>query len=266
MKILKQFTHGKVSDDSYNEDRFVIGEHAIGVIDGSRGPGYMKKNAIEGILDRACDLVRTLPENANAHDLVASFTSITAGIKNAYQIDEMRYSGGFHFVIYHKPSRQIWRVGDCMYRMNGQTVQDEIEIEFIAARQRAVMIHALLVQGQSTMEVMASDAYRDMFLPFFAPLLDFANNSSHKYGFGVINGLRVPQKFVKITEVSENCETLILSTDGYPKLFDSFEETEHYLERLMERDPLCINEFFSSKGMTPDQVSFDDRTFVKIGL
>lgn len=266
MQVIETFEHGKIADNSYSEDRLVISDNVAGVIDGSRGPGYMETDIIQQTLDEAVEYLQSLSQPTTPQNLTATLTSITRASKRKMGVDEDRYSGGFGFAIYIPDLRQVWRIGDCPVRFSGVTHLNEIELEFIAARQRAVMIHAMLVRGKSSQEVMASDEYANVFMPFFAPLLDFANNEDHQFGFGVINGLTVPEKFIQIITIPETVNELVITSDGYPKVFDTLAQTQTALNEMLARDPLCINENITSKGMLPGQISFDDRTYLKLAI
>ncbi len=266
MKIIEQFSHGKVADNSYCEDRFAIGTAACAVIDGSRGPGHMETPMIQTALDRAADIIAAVGPDMTPRALFDDLTRSLAATKTEFRLDEHRYTGGYHVVCYSAAHRQIWRVGDCQYRFGGTTYRNDLELEEIGARQRAVWIHSLLVRGQTADDVMASETYATMFLPFFAPLLDFANRPDHRFGFGVVNGMAIPDKFIEVHDIPPAVPEIILTSDGYPLVCDTLADSEDALMALVKTDPLCINENITSKGLMPGQVSFDDRTWLRIGL
>ena len=53
-----------------------------------------------------------------------------------------------------------------------------------------------------------------------------------------------------------------MATDGYPRLFDSLESTEKYLQMALEVDPMCIGILQGTKGISEGNVSYDDRTYL----
>ena len=197
-------------------------------------------------------------------EIVSMVSDLLACTKQRFGLAERRHTGGFHMVLYVEPKRQIWRVGDCQFRMGGRTFTNELEVEAIGARQRAVLIAAMQMRGMSDDAIMASNAYRDIFMPFFAPLLDFANRTDHPLGFGVMNGLPVPDSFIQVFDIPAGVTELVLTSDGYPQVFDTLAETEDHLAGLMQRDPMCISEFQTSKGLMPGLCSFDDRTYLRL--
>lgn len=88
-----------------------------------------------------------------------------------------------------------------------------------------------------------------------------------KYGHCVFNGNtpieEFPIEMVKVIKVHKNSE-LVLASDGYPILKGTLNESERELKRLILEDPLCYKENCSTKGVAKGNISFDDRTCVKI--
>ena len=67
------------------------------------------------------------------------------------------------------------------------------------------------------------------------------------------------EDYEEIPEFSE----VVLASDGYPKLFGTLEESEHYLQKVLAEDPLCISLNKQTKGLMVGNNSYDDRTFVR---
>lgn len=57
-------------------------------------------------------------------------------------------------------------------------------------------------------------------------------------------------------------DKVTMSTDGYPKLFDSLEDTERYLEKCIHDDPECLYELRGTKCIQHGNVSYDDRAYI----
>jgi hypothetical protein len=47
-------------------------------------------------------------------------------------------------------------------------------------------------------------------------------------------------------------------------LFNDLNKSEKYLNDILIRDPLLINEYKSTKGLRKELDSFDDRAFIKV--
>lgn len=54
------------------------------------------------------------------------------------------------------------------------------------------------------------------------------------------------------------------TSDGYPYLKTSLEETEQTLQEILRDDPLFFRKYKSTKGITEGAVSYDDRSYVKL--
>ncbi|HBC99194.1 MAG TPA: hypothetical protein DC053_07260 [Lachnoclostridium sp.] len=65
-----------------------------------------------------------------------------------------------------------------------------------------------------------------------------------------------------IRDVEEG-DTVILASDGYPRLEPSLYESELYLKELKEHDPLCIENYKAGSGFTNGKTAIDDRTYIK---
>jgi len=83
--------------------------------------------------------------------------------------------------------------------------------------------------------------------------------------FAVIDGTAVLMSGVKIIKTSEAKE-IILASDGYPFLKPTLAESEEALRQLLERDPLLIRDFKATKAWMEGRESFDDRTYVRVGV
>ena len=86
-------------------------------------------------------------------------------------------------------------------------------------------------------------------------------NETGEFGYDVINGGDICPNNVIIYPVKPG-DRIILASDGYPELFDTLDETESHLFRLLEKDPMCIHELRGTKGVRPGNQSFDDRSYI----
>ena len=86
-------------------------------------------------------------------------------------------------------------------------------------------------------------------------------NTNYSFGYSVINGGTIIPKNVKVYSVQSG-DRIILATDGYPKLFDTLEASEQYLELKLKEDPDCVYSLRGTKGVSSGNVSFDDRAFI----
>ena len=86
-----------------------------------------------------------------------------------------------------------------------------------------------------------------------------------RFAFPVFDGFPIQMKQVNVFPVG-NADEIILSSDGYPHLYSTLHESECYLADILEKDPLCMRLYKSTKGVKKGNCSFDDRAYLKIKL
>lgn len=268
MKIIEQQSRGKLKTSAYNEDRVVIGPNVVGIVDGSRGPMYLERDMIENILSDSVALLSTLSDESDTETTISSLTEICAHHKKAMGLDApMTHTGGFVFCIYIKSKRQIWQVGDCAYSVDGKIVSNDIAAETIGSRQRALIIRSRLLQGEAPMEIMKDPKYDQLIDEHLDAQLHFANRDEDAgFGFGVINGQPVPSSFIRVASLSKDARELVIVSDGYPEPTATLLKAEQKLAKMLETDPLCVGMNIGPKGLGPDRISYDDRSYVRLSL
>ncbi len=58
-------------------------------------------------------------------------------------------------------------------------------------------------------------------------------NQNIKFGYECFDGTIIPENKIKVIQISEG-SILHLSSDGYPKLFETLDESEKYLEYILK--------------------------------
>ena len=58
--------------------------------------------------------------------------------------------------------------------------------------------------------------------------------------------------------------SVVLASDGYPRILPTLAASEEALAGLLAADPLCIGPLCGTKGVRPGNVSFDDRAYVRL--
>ena len=100
-----------------------------------------------------------------------------------------------------------------------------------------------------------------MILPFLRLQSQFANKRG-PYGYFVFDGFTDPTYPIRTVNINPGDE-VVLASDGYPLLRPSLAQSERELRRLKREDPELISEYQSTKGFTPSNDSFDDRTYLR---
>lgn len=72
----------------------------------------------------------------------------------------------------------------------------------------------------------------------------------------------IPESLIKTYKLDDSMTEIALCSDGYPKIFDTLEETEAYLQKVLEEDPNSVDINPRQKGILPGQKNYDDRTYI----
>lgn len=265
---LEAFSLGK-AEDGYSEDRLVRTAHHFGVLDGSRGPAYGGADVITSIMDDAVAMMERVAPDISLEALVEAFSHLVEARKSEARkshacFGDLRRTGGFVFCLYSVHHREIWRVGDCKFRLQGVTNAKFWRTEELCAEARAMMIRSMQHDGLAAAEIMAHPEYDRLIAAQLSCESNYLNRQGDDASFGAIIGTDVPDCFIERYPAKPG--RLVITSDGYPALFDRLEESEAHLARLLAEDPLCIGVNLQCKGMGPGRLSFDDRSYIAADL
>ena len=163
--------------------------------------------------------------------------------------------------------REIWSVGDC-YRVIGSQIKRRPRMgDEICAKLRAMYLELELLNGKTIDELRSHDTGREYILPILKQQAVFHNNpNSGHYWCPVIDGFPVPAAGISVDVIENGVQTAILASDGYPVLKPELSESEDALHRIIKEDPLLFRQCKELKCVIPGNLSFDDRTFLKLSL
>lgn len=264
MKIIEQFIKGKNDSPSLCEDMLFISDNFIAVIDGATAKHPRLFNGKAGgraAAEAVYSTLETLNPDTSVYEAVKK---ITEKIGSLYEPYEEKCSAVASAIIYSNHQKEVWSIGDCQCIINGEKHLHEKEIDRILSEQRALVIKEAVKNGATVQELLINDVGREAILPRIKEQHKFANTEG-EFGFGVLNGTPVPQKFITTYNVKEN-DIVILASDGYPVLCHTLEESEQRLAKELFENPLCYNGYKSTKGLNPKNISFDDRTYIKFKI
>lgn len=167
-------------------------------------------------------------------------------------------------VIYSVARKEIWQIGDCQAMIGDKHYVNDKEIDDIMSRARAAYDEVALVRGATLDDLRTEDPGREFILPFLKVQGVLQNCHDHAYGFPVMDGFPIDMK--QVITIPVKAKEFILASDGYPLLFNSLKESEAYLKKVINEDPMLIRLYKSTKGVQKGQDSFDDRAYVRIKL
>ncbi len=262
MRIIESFTEGKAGDESRNEDRIVVTDDFVAVLDGvtSKSDAMIKgKTGGRFAVELAEGEIRRFPAEITAREAVDSLT--LALRTEISKLSEETERPGFAMALYARHRQQVWRVADPVVVIDGKPFPHRLVLDEINSNARALAIEIALKRGATVEDLMRHDTARDAILPFLKSGQLFAN-APGPYGYGVINGMDVPDAFIHVMDAG-GAKEVILASDGYPEVFATLEETEARLFDILKQDPLLFRTFKSAKGLKTGNVSFDDRAYVR---
>lgn len=265
MKIIEQFTQGKFDDDSRNEDKIIVTDNFIAMLDGAtskRCPLLGGRAGGRFAVDSAPAVFASMPAEMTAADAVVALSRALRAQGDAYRdlltgVEPPTYG----MVVYSRARREVWRVGDLHFRLGAKDYPGSKLVDEINYAARALMVDIALRSGMTEAEIMKNDVGRD----FIQPALDrqhFLANRSGTYCYGVIDGRDVPAEFIEVYDAADTSE-IVLATDGYPVTLPTLAESEAYLADVLRDDPLMYKKHKGSKGLQTGQVSFDDRAYIR---
>jgi len=272
MKIIESFIMSK--GISACEDALFTGDGFVCVIDGITSRSTINtKGLTRGRL--ACDLIiDELNDMPYDVDPVSFFKALNEAIYQYYRnmnvVDAVKKSpvkrAGASVIAYSRHHNQVWSVGDCMCIVDNQVYNNGKYIDELLAELRAYVNITEIASGVDILELQQNDPGRAFIIPLIEKQMLFQNNMEFNspYNYSVIDGFFCNYEDIKIID-NESSE-VVLASDGYPKLFNDLCTSEAYLMQVLRTDPLLIYENKSTKGKTPNQNSYDDRTYVRFTI
>ena len=275
MTILEQTLIPK-NPATKSEDGIVVTDNFIAVIDGSTSKTNRRHNSrmTNGryAMTIVSDYVSSMPANTSCHQFCVG---VTAAIRKRYlpfwkrdkqavinhlqQHPEERLCASA--AIYSRLRREVWLVGDCQCLIGGEFYENPKPYEEVLARMRAEKVKELLAEGKTADEILANDVARQSVIP---RMLQEMQNQNVTYA--VIDGFPIPEQKVSVLTLDFRPWEIVLATDGYPFLCPTLAESEAKLAQQRHDDPLNIGTFKATKGFTPGNNSFDDRTYIRFEI
>lgn len=258
----------KESEAALCGDTYVWGENYIAVIDGATPKGEILWDGQKGdvyVSHLVADAIVEMDPDYTAQEAIKHINGV---VRKAYADHGVEFSQLLpaerlqcSILIYSMRRYEVWSFGDCMLRINQR---DFINIKegdrlFSALRAFCIQIERDRL-GKNADESVLSLYGREQILPYLKAYTSLANRNV-PFGYDVIDGGKINPDHVQIYAVQRD-DCVVMASDGYPKLFDTLEETEVYLKNALEADPICVGLLRGTKGIDPGNVSYDDRTYV----
>ena len=247
-----------------NEDRLVSTENFVAVIDGATNSGPVGGRS-GGIVaaEAVAETIAALPAHVSARQFADAATDCLAARLGQWP-DKLKARPCASVVVWSAHRQEIWRVGDCHFRVDaaafaGEKLVDRLSYEFRCAVVKGrLLLGATNVEKQRTVPVLEQP-----FMPLVEVQHAFANlGYDDPLAYGVIDGTPVPDRFVEIFAVAGASE-IVLCSDGWPRPYATLAEGLAELARLKRDDPLLAHAFAGSRPFPPGQDFFDDTTYIR---
>jgi hypothetical protein len=262
--ILESFCRSKAGHDDGGDDRWaVVGDFAV-VADGeTHKDPFSDPGAPAASATTVIEEVSKLPSDITAFE---AFAKISQGLRAKWD-QNSNDRPGCSVVVFSKLRREIWRVGDCQFRIGEKLFRTEKRLDSIAAEVRAAYTESLICEGHTIDDLRASDPGRELVLPLIRRAKAFRNLSNgSEWSFATCDGSEIPEGGVEIFQIGDQSTEVVLASDGYPFLFATLAETEEALSVALSEDLLCIGRLRGTKGVKPGAESFDDRTYLRLQI
>ncbi|MDF2715385.1 MAG: Glycerophosphoryl diester phosphodiesterase [Paenibacillus sp.] len=275
MEVIEASMISKTGDPLTCEDRYCVTEHYACVIDGATdvsGKRYGGLTSGQIISAGIAEAISALPPDAELETVMRTINDCLIRLykdqdmygairENAYSLPSAA------MVLYSRHRHAVWMVGDCQCMVDEELHTNPKIVDEITANARSLFLEAELQQGKTVEQLLMKDTGFEAVRPFIAMQYYMQNAKKEtQYGYAAITGFDFDLSRVKTVRVKEDTEFLVLASDGYPKARATLAQSEDDLRRILDNDPLCFREYKLAKGLMAGNVSFDDRTYLKLKL
>lgn len=270
MQVLEKLCEAK-SQKCLCEDALFISEQFIAVIDGVTAKSdYSHDGKTTGKLaaDIICQVMEKLPPESTMEQTIHMINQDLELFYKEHPFPYNRKTMGLQAVcvIYSRHFREIWMIGDCQAKVDGQLYDNPKKSDAILAHMRALVLESLRCGKEDKQSMEYDKQAREVILPWIIKATAFANNSDSQYGYSVINGDDIPESLVKKIKLDQRPHEIILASDGYPVVEETLSLTEETLQKILTMDAECCKVYLSTKGVNEGNKSFDDRTYIRFKI
>jgi hypothetical protein len=274
LEVIEQYFNSKTGDLADCEDAIFFNENFAAVIDGVTSKSARRWDGKTSGQVAARLVLETLPRLApdvaapHAFDLLnQAFRALYTKLGLTAELEKNPVERCAACVlIYSRYYRQLWSVGDCQALVAGRVISQSKVSDNLLANVRAFYLETELLLGKTVEELRENDTGRDFIFPLLQRERLFQNNTaSPEYSSWVVDGFLDPAR-VRVIDVPPQAGVIVLASDGYPALLPTLDQSEKRLAEILARDPLLFREFKATKGLKKGQVSFDDRSYLRLRL
>lgn len=271
MKVVERSVVAKSGDPDTCEDALVVTDDYAAVIDGATDKTKARYEGRLGgrfAMEVCAETIADFPPDLEAAQAIKTLTDALAARLPGQLPPAQRPTAVVG--IYSAARRELWRLGDVGFWHEGLAEggdRPQKLVDHHAAGLRAAVLTAELRAGRTVEALRDDDCGRDAIMPLLLRQGVFTNSPEpDEWGHGAIDGTPVPGHYIEVRPVPESVHTLVLATDGYPRILPTLTESEQHLQKALAQDPLCIGPLRGTKGLAAGALSFDDRAYLRLAL
>ena len=268
MFTIEQFLQGKYNDPLVCEDRIVVSENLVAVIDGASAKGTRLWNNTKSgkfASNVLGDYIESNSDQLISCSVQECFSRLTEVLHS--RIEELAGNDRLDIrdyprasvIIYNDAVKEVWSYGDCQCMIGGKLYSFKKDVDRLNNALRSFTLELAILQGATLAELQENDVGREVIRHNLETQFYFENKQM-AFGYPVLNGLNYNPNMAIVYPVLSG-EVVILASDGYPRLMPTLAESEKQLGSLLNKDPLCFRENPGTKGLMPGMKSFDDRAY-----
>jgi len=266
--IVEYFISSKKANQEQCEDALILTSRYIGVADGASGSGEIfigSKTCGKWISEAISVAFSALSLDEPIPDVLEYINDYICGMyrnESIYDFLESSVMGRpcATMAFCDLANREVVMVGDCQCIVNGRLYVTEGRLEKVLAEIRSVINANLLTSGYALNHIIERDLGREYIMPILQNRKIFQNATvKSEFVYYAVDGFAVPPEGVIKIKINEGPGDVVLATDGYPKIYNTLDQSEKYLADLLTEE-----KYKSTKGLSVGGNSFDDRAYVKI--
>lgn len=267
MEIKEYFLCGKENNPATCEDGLVITPYLVAIIDGVTAKGDRLWNKQKSGCFAKNILCKYLQqkgiENLNAEQLIDNLNHLLS--EQIMKIEKLQIEDypRASIIVYNNIYKEVWSYGDCQCLINHTLYSHKKKLDEIIAEIRSNYLKDAISKGMTISDFELYDPGRNAIQNSLSKQFSFENKDNDEFGYPVLNGMCLNKKMLQKYKIKEG-DTVILASDGYPKVCKSLAESEKILADILQKDPMCFQKYKSTKGIKKGNISFDDRAYCKI--
>ncbi len=264
--IEESFTLSKKGARKNNEDALYVGDRFIAVIDGATAKTEPPPNATISsgrfAAQSICRQLENMPSITEPIDIIKALNDKLKEDVNNSVFAKCEEKPTASIVLYDSFTRQIISYGDCQALIKGRVYKREKRADIKLAKKRALILKDKLESGFSIEELLKNDVGRKAIVEELLAYSKQYANKKEGDGFPVLGVGEIIEDYIDTYPLDVG-ESVVLASDGYPVLKENLMQSENTLFEITTKDPLLIHQYKSTKGITQDNESYDDRTYIR---